>query len=92
MVFPPLFIGSAEIIFVIFIIVIVFGADKVPEIARGLGKAIRSVKNASSDIQNEITQSAEKHFDESGGKEIKEEVDKVKDDIEDVTGSIKRRK
>jgi len=84
-------IGGTEIIFIIFIVVLLFGADKVPEIARGLARGIRMVKDATNDITTEITRSAEEQFDESGGKEIKEEINKVKEDIEDITGTIKRK-
>lgn len=91
MVLPSLFISGSEIAFVVFIIVMVFGADKVPEIARGLGKGLRSVKNATNDIKSEITKTAEEQIDHGSGKDIKEEIGKVKDDIEEITGSIKRR-
>lgn len=84
-------IGGSEMIFIVFIVVLLFGADKVPEIARGLGKGIRMIKNATTDIQSEITKSAEDHFDKSGGKEMKEEIKKVKEDIEEITGTIKRK-
>lgn len=83
-------IGGTEIIFIIFIVVLLFGADKVPEIARGLAKGIRMVKNATNDITSEITRSAEEQFDESGGEDIKNEINKVKEDIEEITGTIKR--
>lgn len=91
----PLFISATEIAFIVFILVMVFGADKIPEIARGLGKGMRMVKDATNDIKTEITKSAEKHgIDKetmpSVSTDIKKEVDKVKDDIEDFTGSIKR--
>jgi sec-independent protein translocase protein TatA len=90
----PLFISTPEVALVVLILVLVFGADKIPDIARNLGKGIRSVKNATSDIKGEISESAQKHLDqgEGSGKKIKEEVTKVKDDIEEITGSIKRRK
>lgn len=91
MILPSLFISGGEIGFVVFIIIMVFGADKVPEIARGLGKGIRSVKNATNDIKTEITKTAEEHMDHGGGKDIKKEIGKVKDDIEEITGSIRRR-
>lgn len=87
----PLFISGAEIAFIIFILVMVFGADKIPEIAKGLGKGMRTIKNATNDIKSEITHSAEKHLDESGGKNIKKEIEELKDDIEEITGSIKRK-
>jgi len=41
-----LFIGTTEIMFILFIVVMVFGADKIPEIARGMGKGMRMLKNA----------------------------------------------
>ena len=55
-----LFISGAEIGFVLFIILLVFGADKIPEIARGLGKGMRQIKDATNDIKSEITKSAQK--------------------------------
>ena len=50
-----LFIGGTEIVFVLFIVVLVFGADKLPEIARGLGKGMRQLKDATNDIKQEVT-------------------------------------
>ena len=48
------FISGAEIIFVFFIILMIFGADKIPEIARGMGKGIRQVRDATQEIKSEI--------------------------------------
>ncbi len=87
-----LFISGAEIAFILFIIVMVFGADKIPEIARGLAKGMRTLKDATNDIKNEITKSAEKNgIDSTFTKEISNEIKKVKDNIEDFTGSVKRK-
>ena len=36
--------GISEIFFILFMVLILFGADKLPEIARGLGKAARQVR------------------------------------------------
>ena len=85
--------SGAEIAFVMFILVMVFGADKIPEIAKGLGKGMRSIKNATDDIKNEVMKSADKHGMETKGMtdDVKKEVDKVKEDIEEITGSVKRR-
>ena len=41
-----LFISGAEIAFILFIVVMVFGTDKIPEIARGLAKGMRTLKDA----------------------------------------------
>ena len=89
----PLFISGTEIAFVMFILVMVFGADKIPEIAKGLGKGMRSIRNATNDIKSEVMKSAEKHTgDTKDAKEgVKKEIDKVKEDIDEITGSVKRR-
>lgn len=87
-----LFIGTTEIMFILFIVVMVFGADKIPEIARGLGKGMRMLKDASNDIKTEITKSAEKEgIDTNLTKDISEEINKVKEGLDDFTGSVKRK-
>ncbi|MFN4764508.1 twin-arginine translocase TatA/TatE family subunit [Gillisia sp. Q332] len=88
----PLFISGAEIAFIMFILVMVFGADKIPDIARGLGKGMRTLRNASNDIKSEIQKSAEKQgIDTDISKDVRSEISKVKEDIEEITGSVKRR-
>lgn len=70
----------------------VFGADKIPEIARGLGKGMRTLKNASNDLKSEISKSAEKNgIDTSVTKDVQDELNKVKDELEDFTGSVRRK-
>ncbi|MDO6760311.1 twin-arginine translocase TatA/TatE family subunit [Tamlana sp. 2_MG-2023] len=87
-----LFISGAEIAFILFIAIMVFGADKLPEIARGLGKGMRTLKDASNDIKHEITKTAENSgIDTSITSDVKKELDKVKDDLEDFTGSVRRK-
>ncbi|MEX2350630.1 MAG: twin-arginine translocase TatA/TatE family subunit [Flavobacteriaceae bacterium] len=86
-----LFISGGEIAFIIFIVIMVFGADKVPEIARGLGKGMRQIKNATNDIKHEITKSAkDRGVDVDITKDVQNEIDKVKEDIDDITGPVKR--
>jgi len=53
-----LFIGGPEIIIVLLFIVIFFGSKKIPELAKGLGRAMREVKDASNDIKKEIRDSS----------------------------------
>lgn len=86
-----LFISGAEIAFILFIVIMVFGADKLPEIARGLGKGMRTLKDATNDIKHEISKSAEEAgLDTDVTKGINQQLQKVKDDLDDLTGSIKR--
>ena len=61
-----LFIGGPEIIVVLLFIVMFFGSKKIPELAKGLGKAMREVKEASNDIKKEIRDSASSIKDDLG--------------------------
>lgn len=48
-------IGGGEIILILIVALILFGGDKLPELARGLGKGIRDFKDASEGVKREIT-------------------------------------
>ncbi len=90
-----LFISGAEIFLIIVIVVMIFGADKVPEIARGLGKGMRMFKDATNDVKREITKTAkETGIDTSIVEDLNKEVKKAKTSIEetfeDISGPIKR--
>ncbi len=47
-------LGTTELIIIMFIILLVFGAKKLPELAQGLGRGIKEFKKASTDIQDEL--------------------------------------
>lgn len=47
-------IGGWEILLILLVILIFFGAKKIPEFARGLGKGIREFKDATKDVKNEL--------------------------------------
>lgn len=90
-----LFISGAEIFVIGVIVVMLFGADKIPEIARGLGKGMQQLKNATNEVKREINDTAKKQgIDTKFTKDIQQEVkkmkNKVQDNIEDITGPIKR--
>lgn len=50
--------GGWELIVIILFVIIFFGAKKIPEIARGMGKGIREFKDATKEIKNEIDEAA----------------------------------
>jgi sec-independent protein translocase protein TatA len=92
-------IGGGELIFIILVVLMLFGSDKIPEMARALGKGMAQLKNATNDIKSEIHKSAEvedikKTFTEIGADDVQSsiggEIDKVKQDLEDMSGPIKR--
>lgn len=86
-----LFISGAEIVFIFFIVLLIFGADKIPSIARGLAKGITQVKQATNEIKSEIQKSADIDPTKEIGKNLKKEIDQVKEDFDQLTNSIKRK-
>jgi sec-independent protein translocase protein TatA len=57
-------IGGGELIFIIFIALMLFGADKVPDIARTIGKGMAQLKNATNEIKSEIINSTDTNSDD----------------------------
>lgn len=49
-------LGFPEILLILAVILIMFGAKKLPELAKGLGKGIREFKKASTDVRDEFQQ------------------------------------
>ena len=93
-------IGGGELIFIMLIVLMLFGSDKVPEIARTMGKAMAQLKNATNDIKSEIQKGAEANgFDQKTlfdlQSNLTSEVNKVKDNLlgdtsqfNDIAGNI----
>ena len=50
--------GGWEWIIIILVVLIFFGAKKIPELARGLGKGIREFKDATKEIKKDIEDSS----------------------------------
>ncbi len=50
-------LGGGEVVLILLVFIMFFGAKSIPGIARGLGKGIREFKNATGAIQREINQS-----------------------------------
>ncbi|MBS3807661.1 MAG: twin-arginine translocase TatA/TatE family subunit [Bacteroidales bacterium] len=71
-----LFISGSEIFIILLVVLLLFGANKLPEIARGLGKGMNEFKRATRDIRSE--------FDEQT-KDIQKDVKELKKDVEDQT-------
>ncbi|NKO00831.1 twin-arginine translocase TatA/TatE family subunit, partial [Weissella cibaria] len=55
------------------VIVVLFGPNKIPEIARGLGQGVRKMKDAMEDVKSEIMKETDNPVSE-----IKREIEKVK--------------
>jgi len=47
-------LGGWEILLIMVVILIFFGAKRIPELARGLGKGLREFKEASSEVKKKV--------------------------------------
>ena len=74
-----LFISVSEIFIVLLAVLLLFGAKKIPEIAKGLGKGMREFKKVTNDIKKEFTE--ENSEIAKGVKEIKETASDIKKEI-----------
>lgn len=50
--------GGWEWIIIVLVVVLLFGAKKIPELAKGLGRGIREFKDATKEIKEEIDEGA----------------------------------
>ena len=57
------FLGGQELIIIAFIVLLLFGGKKLPELMKGLGKGIREFNSAKANIEGEIKESM-KEIDE----------------------------
>ncbi|MFN0156537.1 MAG: twin-arginine translocase TatA/TatE family subunit [Bacteroidota bacterium] len=60
-------LGATEIILIVLVILVFFGAKKIPELAQGLGKGIREFKKATREIENDVSTDV-KHLDDKAEK------------------------
>ncbi|MEM9984100.1 MAG: twin-arginine translocase TatA/TatE family subunit [Bacteroidota bacterium] len=61
-------LGGTELIIIMAVILLLFGAKRIPELARGLGRGIREFKDASREIKREIESASE---DDDDPKQLK---------------------
>jgi len=47
-------LGATEIILIVLVILVFFGAKKIPELAQGLGKGIREFRKATREVQDDV--------------------------------------
>ena len=62
--------GWPEITIVIVIFILLFGAKKLPELARGVGKSIKEFKKATSNIEDEVRNAIEEEPQNTAPKQV----------------------
>ena len=71
-------LSIGEMLMIALVIIVLFGPDKLPSIARDLGQGVRKMRGAVEDIKTEIMKEADNPLSE-----IKKEIEKVKDSAMD---------
>ena len=56
-------LGGMEVILLVFVVLLLFGAKRLPELAKGLGKSVKEFKKAASETGDDETPAAEKKPD-----------------------------
>lgn len=57
-------IGSGELLLILLVLLVLFGAKRIPELARGLGKGIREFKDAAKELEEPLEDKSEAPKDE----------------------------
>jgi len=72
-------LSIGEMLVVFLVILVLFGPDKIPSIARELGQGVRKMKNAVEDIKTEIMKESDGSISD-----IKKEIDDIKDSVSEL--------
>lgn len=54
-----LMIGAPEIIFIVLIVLLLFGGKKIPELMKGMGKGVKMFKQGMNEIEEEVKRPSE---------------------------------
>jgi len=82
-------VAGSEVLLIIVFILIFFGSKSIPGIARTVGRTIRQIQNASSDIQHEIKKTAGEYTKELNLSSIlKETVEEVKTPLDQTINDL----
>jgi sec-independent protein translocase protein TatA len=75
------FIGGTEIMWIAIVVLVLFGAKKVPELMKGVGTGIKEFKKASRDVQDEMQRAMDDRVG-TGIKEFKKASRDVQDEMQ----------
>lgn len=73
-------LGTPEVILIMFVALLLFGGDKLPELARGLGKGIRDFKDASEGVKREINNQINSYEEKSTKEAASPVVNEISED------------
>jgi sec-independent protein translocase protein TatA len=78
-------LGGGEVFVVILVVLLLFGSDQLPQLLKGVGKGIREINDAKSQIQNEIKKGTGVSLDE-----LQKQTTIIKEEVSQVKQTVKR--
>ena len=73
-------VGTGELLLILMFVLVFFGSKKIPELARGLGKGMREMKDAAQGIENEIKQNVNLDAEKKMIEDVKKDLNQDKDE------------
>jgi sec-independent protein translocase protein TatA len=68
-------IGTGELLVILLFVLFFFGSKKIPDLARGLGKGMREVKDAMQGIENDIKQGVNLEEEKKMIRDVKKDIE-----------------
>lgn len=82
-------LGGGEVVLILLVVVMFFGSKSIPDLARGLGRGLREIKDATENIKREIEDGASISKNESPKAQSKE-VEQEKDFVQSTVDTIRK--
>jgi len=74
-------LGTGELLLILLFVLFFFGSKKIPDLARGLGKGMREMKDAMQGIQKDIEEGVNLEEGKKMVDDVKKEIKSATDDI-----------
>ena len=74
-------IGTGELMLVMLFVLFFFGSKKIPDLARGLGKGMREMKDAMQGIQNDIRDGVNLDEEKKMIEDVKKDIKSTHDEL-----------
>lgn len=67
-----LMIGAPEIIFIVLLVLLLFGGKKIPELMKGLGKGVRSFKQGMNEVEEDVKRPSENQHQQPTDQQVEQ--------------------
>jgi len=74
-------IGTGELLLILLFVLFFFGSKKIPDLARGLGKGMREMKDAVQGIEQDIKQGINLEEEKKMVEDVKKDIQSTKDEL-----------